>query len=54
MYTYNPVKAIQKTMIRQTRKGFYLSQIQHLTKNPSQPVPNRVTAMQHSIKQSGK
>ena len=50
MYTYNPFKAIQKTYMRQSKKGFYLSQVQHLGKNPSQPVPNRATSMQHKPK----
>ena len=50
MYTYNPIRAIQKAMIRNSKKNFYLSQVQHLSKNPSQPVPNRAVSMEHKPK----
>lgn len=45
------IKAIQRSYQRAPFKAFVLSQKQHTNIfQPSKPVPNRVTAMQHNIK----
>ena len=45
------IKAIQRSYLRAPLKSFVLSQKQHTNIfQPSKPVPNRATAMQHNIK----
>ena len=47
------IKAVQRSYQRAPYKSFALSQRQHSETPKSAPVPNRVTAMQHKIKQGG-
>jgi len=48
---YKALKAVQRSYLRAPLRSFVLSQKQHANIfQPSKPVPNRVTAMQHNIK----
>lgn len=53
MHNYNPVKAIQHAYMRGQKKGFYLSQTQHLGSKTPKPVSQRVVSMRHQTKMGG-
>lgn len=50
MQMYNPVKSIQRAYLRGQKKGFYLSQTQHLGAKTPKPVIQRAVAMRHKTK----